>query len=100
MWEFFEENINNEDRPCARFKNEKGNTVYLVHSLRDGFAALTSLDFIKSKFISYVDTRLLMTDEEQKLDTREFISCELKHACEHFEEEYNKQVEKIKLTIF
>lgn len=100
MWEFIEENINDEDRVCARYKNEKGHTVYLVHALRDGFAALTSLDFIKSKFISYGDTRLLMTDEEQKLEGREFRLCELKHVCEHFEEEYNKQVEKIKLTIF
>lgn len=99
MWEFFEENINNEDRVCARFKNEKGHTVYLVHALRDGYAALTSLKFIESKFISYSDNRKLLSKEEEELNGKEFRLCELKHACEYFEEKYNEQVERIKLII-
>ena len=99
MWEYFEHNMTNENGPVAKFKNDKGVTVFYVYEDRDAFIAMPQMDFIKSVVVTFEESSQMTTPEEESQDTHSVLLARMKHACECIEKKYNEQVLKIKTSV-
>lgn len=99
MWTILDKNILSDEKPVAKFKNNKGITIFYVYSTKHGYNAISQINCIKSEYISYSDCRKMNTKEEENQETHEVLASALRHACEYFEEKYSEQVNTIKEQI-
>lgn len=89
-WTYLKENIST-DNPVAYFINRKGNRVFYVVEIRDGYITTDVMDGIKSRFISYSEAMKMNSDAENAKSDRDVLFSALIHACEKFEENYYEQ---------
>ena len=100
MWKYFEDNICREDVPVAKFKNDKGTTIFYVFETENQFVAIPQVSWINKICLSFTEARKMNTPEEEAMeDAHDTLVCAMKHACEYIEKQYNKQVEIIRQSI-
>ena len=95
-WEYKKHNIDNRyDRPVAIAFNEKGEKIFLVKEGPDFYFTQPYNTYLKSALIAYREVQDLCTSEELRKNAKEILYSALVHACEYFEEDYNKQREQV-----
>lgn len=96
MWTYYSNNICT-DFAVATYTNNNGVHILDVFEGRDCHFSRPVHPFFSSCKVSYFSE---MNEEEEKgLSTDEILLKRLKNGCKMIEENYNEQVEKIKLVI-